>query len=189
MHMQLSLFLDRDGVINEEVDYLFKAEDFIFTRGCIDALQSWSKAGHNIFIVTNQSGIGRGYYTEDDFAQLTQWMLTVMAQHNISITDIAYCPHHPTKAMPPYQLDCDCRKPAPGMFNQLMQRHNIAPQNAIMVGDKTTDLAAAEAAGITECYLVKTGHKFDERDVPVRWHIADTLSDVIATRLRDGATK
>lgn len=185
MQKQLNLFLDRDGVINEEVDYLFKADDFIFTPGCIQALQRWCKAGHNIFIVTNQSGIGRGYYSETDFAKLTNWMLSVFEKHGISITDIAFCPHHPSKALGHYLTECHCRKPAPGMFQQLMNKHNVAPDDAIMVGDKASDLIAAERAGITNCFIVRTGHPFEQSDLQTSWHVSETLSDVIFTLLKN----
>ena len=104
-----TIFLDRDGVINKEVNYLSNIEDFEFINGVFDACKHFQSLGYSIIIVTNQSGIGRGYYNEDDFQILTKWMLSKFKENKIEILDIFYCPHSPNN-------QCQCRKPNTGMF-------------------------------------------------------------------------
>ena len=170
-----AIFLDRDGVINKEVNYLHRAEDFTFTHNCISAIRMLREAGYKILVVTNQAGIGRGYYTEADLNILMGWLKSELTKNGADIDDYAFCPHHPTEALGKYKKHCKCRKPEPGMLISLIQKHNIDVINSIMVGDKLSDLEAAQAAGIPKNILVKTGHKFDENDVPCQWDIFETL--------------
>ncbi len=172
---QKAIFLDRDGVINQEVNYLHKIEDFKFTDNCISALKLLQSAGYSLFIVTNQAGIGRGYYSESDFHNLMNWLDTELAKHGVNITDIEFCPHHPTGATGIYKRYCTCRKPKPGMLLNLIGKHDVDVSKSFMVGDKFSDLEAAEAAGIEKCILVKTGHAFRTENTPSRWQIFDSL--------------
>jgi len=149
------VFLDRDGVINKEVGYLYKIEDFDFISGVFEACLYFQLLGYQIIIVTNQSGIGRGYYNENDFHQITEWMLEQFRKNNIEILDVFFCPHTPDSI-------CDCRKPKPGMFNQANNKHDIDMKNSWMIGDKEADIKAASAAGIQHTVLVKSGHTIDE---------------------------
>ena len=149
------VFLDRDGVINKEVGYLYKIEDFDFISGVFEACLYFQLLGYQIIIVTNQSGIGRGYYNENDFHQITEWMLEQFRKNNIEILDVFFCPHTPDSI-------CDCRKPKPGMFNQANNKHDIDMKNSWMIGDKEADIKAANAAGIQHTVLVKSGHAIDE---------------------------
>ena len=149
------VFLDRDGVINKEVGYLYKIEDFDFISGVFEACLYFQLLGYQIIIVTNQSGIGRGYYNENDFHQITEWMLEQFNKNNIEILDVFFCPHAPDST-------CDCRKPKPGMFNQANNKHDIDMKNSWMIGDKEADIKAANAAGIQHTVLVKSGHAIDE---------------------------
>jgi len=151
------IFLDRDGVINKEVGYLHKIEDFKFIDGVFDACLDFQSFSYQIIIVTNQSGIERGYYTEEDFQTVTEWMLDQFKQHNIQILDVFFCPHAP-------ESNCSCRKPKPGMFNQANDKYDIDMKNSWMIGDKEADIQAANAAGISNTVLVKSGHKIDELD-------------------------
>lgn len=172
---QKAIFLDRDGVINQEVNYLHKIEDFKFTDNCISALKILQSAGYKLFIVTNQAGIGRGYYSESDFHNLMNWVNAELVKHGVHITDIEFCPHHPTEANGIYKRNCSCRKPKPGMLLNLIGKHNVDVSKSFMVGDKFSDLEAAEAADIKQCILVKSGHAFQAENTPLRWKIFDNI--------------
>jgi len=152
-----TIFLDRDGVINHEVGYLHKIEDFKFIEGVFDSCLYFQSIGYQIIIVTNQSGIDRGYYGESDFHIVNNWMLKQFKNQGIEILDVFYCPHGP-------ESNCDCRKPKPGMFNQARDKHNIDMGDSWMIGDKEADITAANAAGIENTVLVKSGHAIDERN-------------------------
>ncbi len=161
--MKKALFLDRDGVINIDHGYLYQAEQFEFIDGVFEACKQFQQAGYEIVVVTNQSGIGRGYYTEKDFHELTKWMLAEFAKQDIQILDVMFCPHHPEKALPQYLQDCDCRKPAPGMLLEAISKHQIDPKMSIMVGDKSSDLEAAINADVKNKFLVETGKAVSEQ--------------------------
>ena len=150
-----TIFLDRDGVINKEVNYLHKIDDFEFIDGIFKTCLYFQNLGYKIIIITNQSGISRGYYSESDYHLVTQWMLSQFAKNNINILDIFHCPHGPNSS-------CECRKPKPGMFLNAKTKHNIDMKNSWMIGDKEVDVTAANASGIKSTILVKSGHRIDE---------------------------
>ena len=150
-----TIFLDRDGVINKEVGYLHKIEDFEFIDSVFDACLYFQSLGYQIIIVTNQSGIERGYYSENDFHIVNNWMLEQFKDQGIDILDVFFCPHGP-------ESNCDCRKPKPGMFNQANEKYNIDMKSSWMIGDKEADIQAANAASIQNTILVKSGHAIDE---------------------------
>jgi D-glycero-D-manno-heptose 1,7-bisphosphate phosphatase len=152
-----TIFLDRDGVINQELDYLFRVEDFIFIDGIFEACLNFQKLGYKIIIVTNQSGIARGYYSLSEYKKLTQWMLTQFKDNNINILDVLHCPHLP-------ESNCKCRKPMPGMLLEAKSKHDINMKNSWLIGDKENDIIAANRSSITNTILVKSGHKINERD-------------------------
>jgi len=145
-----ALFLDRDGVINEDYGYVYKKEDFKFKEGIFEALKLAIKKGYTIFIVTNQSGIARKYYTEDDFYQLMEWVKEEFKKRGIIIKDIKFCPHHPD-----ITGVCECRKPNAGMILDLAKKYNIDLKNSIMIGDKDSDIEAGKKAGIGKNLKVK----------------------------------
>jgi len=149
------IFLDRDGVINKEVGYLHKIEDFQFIDGVFDACLHFQSLGFKLIIVTNQSGIGRSYYDESEFRLVNNWMLQQFNNQGIKILDVFFCPHGP-------ESGCDCRKPKPGMLTQASKKHNINMEDSWMIGDKESDIQAANAAGIQNTILVKSGHVIDE---------------------------
>lgn len=173
-----ALFLDRDGVVNVDHGYVYQSDKFEFINGVFNTCKTFYDAGYKIIVVTNQSGIGRGYYTESDFLALTQWMKTQFNNHNIEITDVYFCPHHPKKALPEYLKQCDCRKPAPGMLLQGIKEHNIDPKQSIMVGDKLSDMQAAQKAGITTRVLVRSGQSFDESAKQHADLVIDSIDDL-----------
>ena len=150
-----TIFLDRDGVINKEVEYLFRIADFKFNEGVFDACLYFQNLDYKIIIISNQSGIARGYYSERDYLELTKWMLDQFNIKGISILDILYCPHGP-------ESTCDCRKPKPGMLIEAKNKYNISMKDSWMIGDKETDVEAANLAGITNTILVRRGQLIDE---------------------------
>lgn len=131
-----ALFLDRDGIINIDNGYVCKREDFTFSEKIFDLLQLFVEKKYLIFIVTNQSGIGRGYYTLEDFQILTTWMLSILNQNNIPIEKVAYCPHSP-------EAQCLCRKPNTGMIDDILKTYNINLSDSILIGDKQSDIDLA----------------------------------------------
>jgi len=159
-----ALFLDRDGVINIDHGYVSKPEQFEFVQGVFEACQYFQDQGYKLMVVTNQSGIARGYYTPEQFEQLTQWMCQQFAAHGVHITAVYHCPHHPTKGQAPYVQVCNCRKPAPGMLLQAIAEHHIDPRHSIMVGDKGADMQAAAAAGVGHKILVQSGQPFSSQE-------------------------
>jgi len=148
-----ALFLDRDGVINKEKNYLYKIQDFEFIDGAFDSCRFFQSKGFKIVVVTNQSGIARGIYSEEDYQKLTLWMISQFQKENITILGVYYCPHHPE-----YGEDCNCRKPKPGQLLKAAVDNKIDLSQSIMVGDKASDMEAAEAAGIPQRVIVQSGH-------------------------------
>ena len=147
-----TIFLDRDGVINEEVNYLYKKNDFKFIDGVFDACKYFVEIGYEIIIVTNQSGIFRGYYSESDYLLVTEWMIEKFRNYGIKILDVFHCPHDSTS-------NCECRKPKPGMFLEAKIKYNIDMENSWMIGDKEIDISAANSSGINKTILVRSGYK------------------------------
>lgn len=147
-----ALFIDRDGTINIEKHYVYRKEDFVFIPGIFDLLKHFTDNGYLIFIITNQSGIARGLYSEDDYNKLTEWMLNEFELKGIKITKVYHCPHHPDITGP-----CNCRKPKPGMILQAIEEFNIDPSASVLIGDKKSDILAGENAGIGENHFI---HEF-----------------------------
>jgi len=140
---QKAVFFDRDGTINVEKNYLFKIEDFEFQPGIFELMKQYQDEGYLLFIITNQSGIARKLYAEEDFEKLNTWMIEQFNSAGIKITKVYFCPHHPK-----ITGECECRKPKPGMILQAIQQFNISPVNSILIGDKKRDILAGENAGI-----------------------------------------
>jgi len=155
--MNKALFLDRDGVINKEKEYLYKIEDFEFIDGVFDTCKNFQDKGYLLIVITNQAGIARGKYTENDFANLTQWMIQQFRHKEILISQVYHCPHHPE-----FTGACDCRKPNPGMIIQAQKAFNLDLSRSILVGDKEGDIQAGMNAGISQNILVRSGHPIDE---------------------------
>ncbi len=141
-------FLDRDGVINRDNGYVGRWEDFEFLPGAIEGMRLLQQAGYVLIVVTNQSGIARGFYTEVDFQLLTQRMLQELAYQGVHVTEVYHCPHHPKGAVQELAIECDCRKPAPGMLLRAAQEHGLSMVDSVMIGDKSSDLQAGLAAGV-----------------------------------------
>ena len=165
------IFLDRDGVINKEIGYLHKIKDFSFINNVFETCNYFQSVGYNLIIITNQSGIARGYYKEEDFHQLNKWMLEQFTSNGIKILDIFFCPHSPNAG-------CNCRKPKPGLLLEANKKYGIDMKKSWMIGDKEVDVGAANSAGITNTILVKTGHEIDETKSNARF-ILKSIEDCI----------
>ena len=142
-----AVFLDRDGVINVDHGYVYRKEDFEFVDGIFEACRHFQEQGYLLIVVTNQSGIARGMYTEAQFQELTDWMMERFKKHGVTISKVYHCPHHPDFG-PAGERDCDCRKPKPGMILRGIEEYELDPNECILVGDKISDMEAATSAGI-----------------------------------------
>ena len=151
--MQSALFLDRDGVVNVEKNYVCSIREFEFIDGIFELCRSAKKSNLLIIIVTNQAGIGRGFYTEDQFEELTCWMRGVFVNEGAPISAVYHCPYHPEHGLGKYRKDSYDRKPNPGMFIRAREDFGLSLQKSIMIGDKETDIQAANAAGITNTFM------------------------------------
>ncbi|PJC91368.1 D-glycero-beta-D-manno-heptose-1,7-bisphosphate 7-phosphatase [Aeromonas lusitana] len=167
-----AIFLDRDGVINEDTGYVSQVDDFHFLPGVIEALQLLKKKGYLLIVVTNQSGIARGYFSEDDFMNLTEWMDWSLADRDVDLDGIYFCPHHPDHGAP-----CDCRKPEPGMLLLAQQELGIDMARSYMVGDKPSDLKAALNARVGHKVMVRTGKPVTDAGIALADTIYDDLHD------------
>lgn len=147
-------FLDRDGVLNEDRGYVHRPEDFVLLPGVPAGLARLQRLGYALIVITNQSGIGRGYFDEAALAILHDTLRARLAATHVEITGIYHCPHAP-------QDDCDCRKPAPGLIRRAVAEHDIDVARSILIGDKASDLAAGRAAGVGACFLVRSSPHWD----------------------------
>ena len=143
-----ALFLDRDGVMIEDTGYPHRPADVRWIAGTFEAIKAANDAGLLVLVVTNQAGVARGYYGEEEVRALHAWMAAELARYGAHVDEFVYCPHHPTEGIGAYRVACSCRKPEPGMLLDLMQRWRVDPARSLLVGDKPSDLAAARAAGI-----------------------------------------
>lgn len=149
-----ALFLDRDGVINEEIGYLISPEHARFMTGIFDLCRAAQGMGYRLVIVTNQAGIARGYYTEDEFHSLTQWMRDEFAQEGVTLDAVYYCPYHPEHGVGEYKRDSEDRKPKPGMLLRAADEFNLDLSRSVFVGDRCTDVGAGIAAGVGKMFLL-----------------------------------
>lgn len=142
-------FLDRDGVINyNDEGYIGTRERFRWMPGVADAIGKLNEAGFYVFVVTNQSGVARGFFSEQNVEELHRWMVKELATQGARIDDIRYCPHHLEGTVEAYRRDSDWRKPKPGMILDLMKHYDIAHEQSFAIGDSESDRLAAAAAGI-----------------------------------------
>lgn len=154
MSSRKALFLDRDGIVNVDHGYVSSPQDVEFVDGIFELIQQYCQQGYLPVIVTNQSGIARGMFSEADFHQLMTWMQSRFNQHQLPQVAVYYCPHHPDVGESPYRQVCDCRKPAPGMFYRAAKELNIDLASSTMIGDSWRDIQAAHAAGVQDLIYV-----------------------------------
>jgi len=152
-----AIFLDRDGVINKEVNYLSNPDEFELIEGSLKALKILKEKGFLLIVITNQAGIARGYFTEETLSQVHYKMNELLKKDNIVLDEIYYCPHHPE-----FTIKCNCRKPNPGMILEAQQKYNIDLKNSYMVGDTLNDIETGINANC-KTVLVLTGYGMEEK--------------------------
>jgi D,D-heptose 1,7-bisphosphate phosphatase len=157
--MARAAFLDRDGVINVDRAYVHQWSDFAFVPGSLDAMRRLNDAGYRLVVVTNQSGIARGYFDEAQYQALTRQMLAVFEERSIPRVAVYHCPHHPSGSVGPLSIECDCRKPAPGMILRAAEEQGLSLANSFLVGDKPSDIGAARRAGLGRAFLVASDNE------------------------------
>jgi D-glycero-D-manno-heptose 1,7-bisphosphate phosphatase len=155
--LQPVAFFDRDGVINIDTGYLCSQDLCVWVEGAIEAIKLLNAKGFRVVIVTNQAGIARGYYSEDEFLRFSEWIVQTFASEGAEISQTLYCPHHPTEGQGIYLRDCECRKPKPGMLESVFLNPAVQREGSFLIGDRETDVAAAQAAGI-QGYLFPGGN-------------------------------
>jgi D-glycero-D-manno-heptose 1,7-bisphosphate phosphatase len=169
-------FIDRDGVINVEVGFLHRIEQFAFLPGAVEALQRMQAAGYLLVVITNQSGIARGLYTEDDYQRLTSHLRARLADAGVRLDAIEHCPHLPDAPLASYRMACDCRKPLPGMLRRAATALHIDLPRSILVGDRGSDIQAGRAAGVGRCWLVRSGAPLSAPDLELADGVFDDLA-------------
>ncbi len=173
--MQAAVFLDRDGTLNVDYGYVWEISRFQFIEGVIEACLQLQQLGYALVLVTNQSGIARGYFSEAQFHTLNDWMTQILAQHGVQLAATYYCPHHP-EGRGVYRQHCHCRKPQPGLLWTAQQHLSLDLAHSYFVGDTVTDLQAATAAGIGTKVLVRSGHRITPQAVAQANWVLDTLA-------------
>ena len=180
--MKKAIFLDRDGTINVEKDYIYKSEDLVFEEGTIEALKILKNLGYILIVVSNQSGIARGYFTEEDLNIFNNNMNEILKKNGVEITEFYCCPHHPD-GIGEYKKVCECRKPNNKMIEDAIKKYNIDREKSYMIGDKTSDIGAGIKSNL-KTVLVKTGYglkdmeKIDKNETLVCENLKD-FSEVL----------
>ena len=156
--MNKAIFLDRDGTINVEKNYLHKIDEFEFIPGTVESLKLLQKAGYKLIVITNQSGIARGLYAEKEFLNLNDWMLSEIEKSGVIVDKVYYCPHHPEAKIKEYRIDCNCRKPKLGLFEKAIDEFNLDLSGCYAIGDKIRDCSICM---ISECkgFLIGNNEK------------------------------
>jgi len=176
-------FIDRDGVLNEERAFVHRIEDFQLVPGALEALRALQDAGYLRVVITNQSGIARGLYAEADYLALTAQMRERLEVAGVRLDAVEYCPHLADAPLERYRLDCDCRKPKPGMLLKAIRALDIDPRASFLVGDRLSDIEAGRAAGVGRCYLVRTGYPLSEEAVARADGVYDDLLSCVTAVL------
>jgi D-glycero-D-manno-heptose 1,7-bisphosphate phosphatase len=171
-----AVFVDRDGVINVESGFLHRIEQFEFLPGSIAGLARLQAAGYLLVVITNQSGIARGLYAEEDYRRLTAYMQQRLSAAGVHLDAIEHCPHLPDALLSRYRIECDCRKPLPGMLLRAASALNIDLPGSILVGDRGSDIQAGRSAGVGRCWLVRSGVALERADI----ELADAVFDDLA---------
>ena len=158
--MNKALFLDRDGVINHDYGYVYRINDFEFKKGIFKLVKRANLLNYFVIVVTNQAGIGRGYYSEEQFLNLNKWMIAEFNKKDCDITETFYCPFHPTEGIKDYKKDSFDRKPNPGLILKAAEKYSIDLKKSILIGDKISDIKAGIAAKIPNLYYFCENEKY-----------------------------
>jgi heptosyltransferase-2 len=178
-------FLDRDGTIIEDLGYLGDPEGIRFIPGAMDALRALQRTGFRLILVTNQAGVARGLISETDVRRVNERLAALLAEAGVHLDGIYYCPHHPEHGPPEYRLDCDCRKPKPGMVHQAIRDFGLDPARSVVIGDHVSDAALAQAFPGMRGIMLRTGHgaeqwqKIQAGELPNPEHVADDLQAAV----------
>lgn len=165
-----AVFLDRDGTLNVEVNYLHQIANFEWVPGAREAIRRLNRLGVPVLVVTNQAGVAHGHFEEAAVDRLHEWMEEELAKVDAKIDAFYYCPYHPEGEVPEYSRQSDCRKPNPGMFEEAIDEWAVDPEHSFVVGDKNTDLIPGNELGMTTI-LVRTGYGSKEMDETVPDHV------------------
>ncbi|MCL1889757.1 MAG: HAD family hydrolase [Desulfovibrionaceae bacterium] len=169
-----ALFLDRDGVINIDRGYVHRQEDFIFVEGIFELVRAARQAGRRVIVATNQSGIGRGLYSEKDFLRLMDWVKDEFLAQGADLDAVYYCPFHPEHGLGAYRRESPERKPAPGMLLRAAREHGLDLARSLLLGDALSDMQAGLDAGIGRLFFLRP----DGREAPGLPADALTVRDV-----------
>jgi D-glycero-D-manno-heptose 1,7-bisphosphate phosphatase len=177
----IGIFLDRDGTINEELEFISDPENVVLIPGSVDAIREANRLGLKVFVITNQSGIARGLIKEEDLVRVHNKLVKLLNAENAHLDAIYFCPHHPDYGEPPYRTLCDCRKPNTGMLKQAEAEFNIDLKKSFIIGDKIIDIQMAHAVG-AKSILVLTGYGKNQIEIIKSQNI---YVDYIAENLHD----
>lgn len=159
--MRKAIFLDRDGTINIDHGYVYRKEDFQFLPNAIEGLKILEQLGFLLVIITNQSGIARGYYAEEDYMELNKWMLAELLKEGIHIASSFYCPHHPEAKVEKYRVACDCRKPGTALYKQACEQLEIDESRSYAIGDKARDVSFCEESDVKGIVLYQDEERLE----------------------------
>ena len=173
-----AVFLDRDGTINVEKGFVHRREELEFVKGAAEALGSLNRAGYLVVVITNQSGVARGLYAEDDVKRLHRYMNDELMRAGARVDRFYYCPHHPESLDPAYRKDCECRKPKPGMVLRAMEELDIDPRSSYLIGDRARDICAGRRAGVMSI-LIREDENFQDETA------CDEQPDLVVKSLHD----
>ena len=173
-----AVFIDRDGTINIEKGFVHKIEDWEFIPGAIQALKHLCDQGIKIYVITNQSGIARGYYGEVEFHELMDHVARDLEKEGVKLERVLYCPHHPEGSVPGYALECDCRKPHTRLMEEVMSEQGFDAGDVALIGDKESDIEAGTRLGVTT-YLVLTGYGREFASRTAATHVKDHILDAV----------
>ncbi|MDZ7361902.1 MAG: D-glycero-beta-D-manno-heptose 1,7-bisphosphate 7-phosphatase [candidate division KSB1 bacterium] len=178
-----AVFLDRDGTINEEINYLSRPEQLRLLDGAAEAIRLLNQAGFKVVIVTNQAGVARGYFSEETVQEIHRALENLLGENGAHVDAVYYCPHHPDAGHGVYKTDCQCRKPRPGMLEKAAAELGLDLRQAFVIGDKISDLQAGRAVGCQNI-LVRTGYGLESEK---QFSACDWQPDWIADNLLEAA--
>lgn len=176
--MSKAVFLDRDGVVNVDKGYVVRWEDFEFVAGAIEGMRLLQRQGYRLVIVTNQSGVARGYYSVSDVERLSARVLAHLRQQSVEIAGIYFCPHHPAGTVAEFARACDCRKPMPGMITRASRELGLDLASSVLIGDKDSDIAAANKAGVGRAFLIVHENSSADESTPAV-HVAGRFPNLL----------